>query len=119
MPRTLWQTTDECEVGAGDTIDVTTNYYEVKEIDSVMVTWSAGVAPSTGEDLVVSLDSGLGAAYDNVLLTVDPEATGAHKIVWYPDEVLWLGRDDQVTVEYANTDDLAIGVVINLKPAAG
>ena len=119
MPRTLWQTTDECTVGSGHTISITTNNYEVKEIDSVMVTWTAGVAPSTGENLVVALDSGLGSGYDNVLLTIDPAGTSAHKIVWYPDETIWLNRDDQINVTYANTDDLGIGLVINLKPAAG
>lgn len=115
--RTLWQATDACTLSGGETISVTTTFADVKYLTSVTAVWSAGTAPSTSENLVIELDSGQGAAYDTVIASIDPATESAADLIWEPTTPLKLSATDQIKVTYANTDDLAIGVVINMEPA--
>lgn len=113
------QDTDICLVGDSDTIALTTTYHEAKRLVSIAFNWDADVAPTTAENITVSIDSALGATYDVLLLTRDPSTFGGgfHKWVWTPDDdfVIKLTADDQIVVAYANTDDLGIGVVVTLE----
>lgn len=115
--RTLWQATDSCTLAGGETISLTTTFADVKFLVSVTAVWSAGAAPTTNENLVIELDSAQGAAYDTVLASIDPAAESAADLIWEPTNPLKIAAGDQIKVTYANTDDLAIGVVVNMTPA--
>jgi hypothetical protein len=80
------------------------------DLNSVTVTLSA--APTTSENLTVTLDSAIGAAYDVVLYTVDPSATSATSITWQPTVPLYLRPGDAVTLAYTNTDTRTWGATI-------
>ena len=80
------------------------------------VTLRFSAAPTTSENLTISLDSVNGPAYDTVFYTVDPSAASVSHIVWYPDGFEWIvGPGDVVAVSYANTDNNTIGCEITLK----
>jgi hypothetical protein len=80
------------------------------DLNSVTVKFSA--APTTAEDMTVTLDSAIGAAYDVVLYKVDPSATSATSLVWQPDAPLYLSGGDVVVVAYTNTDTRTWGATI-------
>jgi len=116
MIKPIRHTTDSCTLSGGETISATTDEtVEGKELDFVLCTWTAGSAPTTNENFVVTLDSSLGADYDVPLYTVDPAAASAADIFWRPDDgPIRLGKNDQIKVTYANSDDLAIVCAIGL-----
>jgi hypothetical protein len=80
------------------------------DLNSVTIKFSA--APTTAENLTITLDSALGAAYDVVLYKVDPSATSATSLVWQPDAPLYLSGGDVVVLAYANTDTRIWGATI-------
>lgn len=80
------------------------------DLNSVTIKFSA--APTTAEDLTVTLDSAIGAAYDAVLYKVDPSVTSATSIVWQPNAPLYLRPGDVVTLAYTNTDTRTWGATI-------
>lgn len=84
----------------------------VCRLGSIAVKFSA--APTTSEDLTVTLNSMTGAAYDTVLLTVDPSTDSTTSIVYIPDAPLLLEPGDAVDVAYTNTDTVTYGVTITL-----
>ena len=63
-------------------------------------------APTTSEDITVTLDSVQGAAYDTVLRSVDPSATSATSIVFENLDGQMYG--DKLLVAYTNTDGNSI-----------
>jgi hypothetical protein len=69
-------------------------------------------AATTSENVVVTLDSGLGAAYDTVLLIFDPSTLGGTSFVWVPDYPMSIGPSDAIVVTYANTDSRTYGVTV-------
>lgn len=69
-------------------------------------------APTTSENLVVTLDSGAGAAYDTVLYSVDPSASSLTDIVYTPDGECSLVSGDEIKVAFTNTDTVTYGVSI-------
>jgi len=91
-------------------IDVTHEATGVEELTYVAITFSA--APTTSENLTITLDNILGGAYDVTLLTIDPSASAATSIVWYPDNPQMLALGDEIDVVFANTDGESIGVKI-------
>ena len=72
-------------------------------------------APTTSENLTVTLDANAGAVYDVLLYTVDPSAGATYSIVFYPDEELFLEGNDAIDVAFANTDHRHYGVQITAK----
>ena len=116
------QITDATTLSGGETISLTDTWHETKRLASVSFNWSAGAAPTTSENIVVTLDSAQGAGYDVTLRTIDPSTFGGgfHKWIWNAAEDLGdlvLAPGDHIKVTYANTDDLAIGVVLTLEAA--
>ena len=104
-----------------DTIALTDVLMSPKKIVSISFNWGGGAAPTTAEDITVVLDSAAGAAYDVPLRTMDPSTFGGGTKDW-----LWnvaddlgsdfiISKDDHVAIAYANTDDLAIGVVLTME----
>lgn len=117
MSRADWEATDETTASAAETISLATTFADVKYLHSVTAVWSAGVAPTTNETFAIELDSGNGATFDTVIASLDPAAQSATDVLWEPTKPLRISRDDQIKVTYANTDDLAIGVVVTMEPA--
>lgn len=121
MGAIIRQFTDACTLSGGESISLTDVLASPKKIISVTFNWSAGAAPTTAENIVITLDSAAGAGYDVPLRTVDPSTFGGgfHKWIWNAaDELgdgLILSETDHVAITYANTDDLAIGVVLTLE----
>ena len=85
--------------------------YHVRE---VLIHFSA--APTTSENITITLNSALGAAYDTVLLDYDPSADSATDIKW-----TGLGSDahgqlvaeaDSCDIAYTNTDGNTYGVTV-------
>lgn len=115
--KALKYTEDTCTASGGETISATTAITkEGKELDHVHITWTAGTAPTTNEDFVVTLDSALGADHDVPLYTVDPAAESAADIFWRPDDgPIYLTKNDQIKVTYANSDDLGIACAIGIR----
>jgi len=69
-------------------------------------------APTTSENVVISLDSIDGAAYDTVLYSVDPSASSATDIVYIPSGDLQFKAGDEILVAYSNTDTVTYGLRI-------
>jgi len=77
------------------------------------ITCHLSAAPTTAENFVVTLDAGLGAAYDTVLYSVDPSNGGVTDIV-LPSELrgFQCQDGDQIKVAYTNTDTKTYGLRI-------
>jgi hypothetical protein len=83
------------------------------ELDSITVHFSA--APTTSENLVVTLDAGAGAEYDTVLASINPAAQAAQDLVITPEEYGFgklYASTDAITVTYTNTDTVTYGLRI-------
>ena len=121
MASIIRQFTDIALLGGTDTIALTDVLMSPKKIVSVSFGWSAGVAPTTAEDITIILDSAAGAAYDVPLRTMDPSTFGGGTYDWIWNVADDLGSDfiismnDHVAIAYDNTDDLAIGVVLTME----
>jgi len=83
-----------------------------KRFRLIAVTCHLDAGPTTSENFTVTLDALDGAAYDTVLLAIDPSLVAAQDIVYIPDEALIVEAGDQVAVAYANTDTGTYGVRI-------
>jgi hypothetical protein len=81
----------------------------------VSVTCHFSAAPTSSEDMTVTLDAHAGAAYDTRLYTIDPAAHALTDLVWMPDEEIILEGGDQVDVAYDNTDVRLYGAQITFK----
>lgn len=79
-------------------------------LHSVTVHVSATVIAS--EDLVISIDSIDGAAYDTVLATQD--LTGLDDFVYFPSAPLPFKKGDIIKVEYPNTNTNTVGVQVSV-----
>lgn len=78
------------------------------KILSVEIAFSS--APTTSEDLTISVDAAAGATYDVDLRTVDPSVDSATSIVW--EGPYYLAEDDAIDVDYANTDTNTVTVSV-------
>ena len=77
---------------------------------SVTIHFSA--APSTSQNLTVTLDANDGAAYDTLLFSIDPSASSATDIVWFPDGELVLENGDAIDIAFTNSNSRTYGVQI-------
>lgn len=69
-------------------------------------------APTTSQDLVVTLDSVDGLTYDTVLATVDPSLSSLTDFLYEPEGDLFLFSGDAIDVTFTNTDGVTYGVRI-------
>jgi hypothetical protein len=99
-----------CSATGAAAVSVSCRAYDNALIERVGIKLSA--AATTSENVVVTLDSGLGAAYDTVLLTFDPSTLGGTSFVWVPDYPLSIGPSDAIVVTYTNTDARTYGVTV-------
>jgi hypothetical protein len=86
----------------------------IKACRLVSVTVKLSTAPTTSENLTVTLDATAGAAYDVLLYSGDPSATSATSVVLSSTHwgEVWLVAGDKITVAYTNTDTRTYGVQI-------
>lgn len=91
---------------AATTSAVSWSIFEGGDFDVVAVALTFDAAPTTSENITLTIDSSLGAAYDTVLRVVDPSVTSSTDIVI---ENLPLFADgDKLLVTYTNTDGNSI-----------
>ena len=73
------------------------------------------IAPTTAENLTITLDDANGNDYDLLLYTLDVSAGATTAILWQPDEELMLVGGDAVDVAYAGSDARTYGLVYTVK----
>lgn len=86
---------------------------QIVEVVSVTVKFSA--APTTAQNLTITLDSDAGNEFDTLLYSVDPSVGSVTSIVWWPDEPFYLHPGDALKLAYTNTDTRTYGVTVTLK----
>lgn len=79
------------------------------------VTVNLNVAPTTSEDLTITLNANAGAAYDTLLYSLDPSAASVTDILWTPDVLVLLEGGDAVDVAWFNSDARTYGVQITVE----
>ena len=89
-------------------------YAPAKAIQITSLNVTIGVASAAVENLVITLDSAAGAAYDKILMT--QAMAGVTSIV---SEILTLpyplAKGDEIVVTYANTDSRDVGLDIQFQ----
>jgi hypothetical protein len=81
----------------------------------VSVTCKFSAAPTTSENLTVTLDANAGAAYDVVIYTLNPSTGSTTSVLYQPTYPLVFEPGDKITVAFANTDTRTYGVQITLQ----
>jgi hypothetical protein len=76
------------------------------------VTLHFSSAPTTSENLTITLDANDGAAYDTLLFSIDPSASSLTDLVWFPDGDLVLENGDAIDIAYTNTDSRTYGLQV-------
>ena len=100
------------EAFSAEAVDMTVKCPDRARIKKILIAFSA--APTTSEDLTVTLDSAKGSDYDATIYTVDPVSEGvssAMQIVFDDDEGDF-AYGDAIAIAYDNTDDADIGVSV-------
>lgn len=77
---------------------------EADSFNVVRIDVMFGVAPTTNENLTVTIDSVSGAAYDRVVQTIDPAGSTVVKL----NPIVGLVVGDKIVVAYTNTDGRTI-----------
>lgn len=85
------------------------------KLDRVTVHLSA--APTTSQDLTLTLNANRGAAYDVPLLTTDPSVGSVTDIVFTPDGEWVFEAGDELDLAFSNTDARTYGAQIVVRPA--
>jgi hypothetical protein len=80
---------------------------------SVSCVWA--IAPTTSEDYTIEVDAVAGAQYDVRQYTVDPSATAATDVMWYPERETFLEGGDVLTIDFPGTDAQAWGTQVTWK----
>jgi hypothetical protein len=81
----------------------------------VSFTLNLSAAPTTSENLTVTLDAHAGAIYDTLLYSLDLSAGATADLVWQPEDEILLEGGDVVTVAWANTDARNWGAQLTFK----
>lgn len=76
------------------------------------VTLNLDAAPTTSENLTITLNAVAGSAYDTLLYSLNLSTGSTTDVVWMPDQPLWIQPGDAIDVAYANTDGNTYGVLI-------
>lgn len=85
----------------------------LSDIRIIAVTIKFSAAPTTSENLTITLNSGTGAAYDVVLYSFDPSALATTTHVWIPDDQgISMVTGDSLDIAFTNTDTRTYGVVV-------
>jgi hypothetical protein len=79
------------------------------------LTLNLSAAPTTSENLTVTLDAHAGAIYDTLLYALDLSAGSVSDLVWQPNPEILLEGNDVIRVAWANTDVRNWGAQLTLK----
>lgn len=82
------------------------------EFKLIQITIKFSAAPTTSENLTITLNANDGSAYDTILLSTDPSVTSATDIVFELDGYSDFEAGDEIKVDFANTDTVTYGVRI-------
>lgn len=87
---------------------------EIGPFELVEVTVHFNLTPHTSENLLVTLNANDGAAYDTVLLTINPSTYlgGVTDIAWKPESRFFFETGDQIVLTFPNTDTHTYGARI-------
>ncbi len=91
-------------------INTTTAIGTAFRLSSVTVKFSS--APTTSENLVVSVDAADGSAYDATLYSVNPSSPSLAYATYIPANDLVFEAGDEIKVAYTNTDTRTYGLRI-------
>ena len=86
---------------------------DVYRLISVSVNFN--LAPTTSENLTITLDDAQGNAYDLLLYTLDVSAGATTDILWQPDQELMLVGGDAIDVVFPNSDSRTYGLLFTVK----
>ena len=81
----------------------------------VSLTLNLSAAPTTSENLTVTLNSVDGVIYDTLLYSLDLAAGATADLLWQPDPEILLEGGDVVNVAWANTDVRNWGAQLTFK----
>ena len=81
----------------------------------ISVSVNFNLAPTTSENLTITLDDAYGNAYDLLLYTLDVSAGATTDILWQPDEELMLVGGDAIDVAFVNSDARTWGLLYTVK----
>jgi hypothetical protein len=81
----------------------------------ISVSANFNLAPTTSENLTITLDDAQGNAYDVLLYTLDVSAGATTDILWQPDQELMLVGGDAIDVVFANSDARTYGLLFTVK----
>ena len=73
------------------------------------------IAPTTSENLTITVDDANGNNFDVLLYTLDVSAGATTDILWQPDEELMLVGGDAIDVAYAGSDARTYGLIYTVK----
>lgn len=84
----------------------------------IQTTVKFDILPTTSEDVTLTLKSGEGAAYDAVVARADPSTGGGTgDVTFLGDENDIFTANDELLLEYTNTDTRTFGARIVVEPA--
>ena len=86
---------------------------DVYRLISVSVNFN--LAPTTSENLTITLDDAQGNAYDLLLYTLDVSAGATTDILWQPDQELMLVGGDAIDVVFPNSNARTYGLLFTVK----
>lgn len=112
MARARHPVLDMCTASAGESIDIDYTAGGYMWLEQISINFSA--APTTSENITLVIDSASGAAYDRPLLTLDPSVDSLTTWEQQPEPPPIIMPGDVIKVDYANTDDLGVGVSLTL-----
>lgn len=97
--------TPSTATGSG-ALSETISYPQAFQLEEVRI--KVGSAPTTVENLTITIDSSAGAAYDTLLAAI-PMA-GVTSYVWIPDKAALCVAGDNIVIAWANTDSRTWGI---------
>ena len=80
----------------------------------ISVSVNLNIAPTTSEDLTITINSISGSAYDILVYSLDLAAGSTTDLLWQPDEDLYLVGGDSLDVDYTNTDGNTFGSIVTV-----
>jgi hypothetical protein len=104
--------TDVLAVTATGAVAINTTTAIAAEWKLVQVTVHFNSAPTTSQNITMTLDNITGSAYDTVLYSVNPSLSAATDIVYIPDGEFKFRSGDELAVAFTNTDTKTYGLSI-------
>lgn len=81
----------------------------------VSATLNLAAAPTTSENLTITLYAAAGGIYGTLLYSLDLAAGSTTDLVWMPDEELIFEGNDSIAMEWANSDTINYGAQFTFK----